>query len=144
MESSIFFMNELGTMERKTAQLQYFGYKLISGNDVQGSEGGGFYIGPHEKCTLVLSNNYSQGALEVKPINMTLEVSYYYNGKPYTTATPSLTDTYNDSETWQFDGNKWVFAEQNMIPVPEFPLAIPVMLIGLISTIVFYRMKFRK
>ncbi|HET7337292.1 MAG TPA: hypothetical protein VFJ23_05310 [Candidatus Nitrosotalea sp.] len=135
---------DLYNTQNKTVQLQYFGYKLISGDHVQGSEGGGFDIGPHEKCTLALSNNYSQGALEVKPVNMTLQVSYYSDGKPYTTATPSLTDTYNDFGTWQFDGNKWVFAEQNTMTVPEFPFAVPVMLIGIISTIVFYRMKFRK
>ena len=110
---------------------------------MQGSEGGGFDIGPNEKCTLALSSNYYQGALEVKPVNMTLQVSYYSDGKPYTTATPSLTDTYNDSGTWQFDGNKWVFAEQNTMTVPEFPFAVPVMLIGIISTMVFYRMRFR-
>src|SRR5574337_989894 len=135
---------DLYNTQNKTVQLQYFGLKLISGDNMQGSEGGGFDIGPHEECTLVLSNNYSQGTLEVKPVNMTLEVSYYYDGKPYTTATPSLADTYNDSGTWQFDGNKWVFAEQNTVAVPEFPFAVPVMLIGIISTIVFYRMRFRK
>ena len=30
------------------------------------------------------------------------------------------------------------------LTVPEFPIAVPVMLIGIISTIVFYRIKFRK
>ncbi|MDE1873455.1 MAG: exo-alpha-sialidase, partial [Thaumarchaeota archaeon] len=30
------------------------------------------------------------------------------------------------------------------ISVPEFPFAIPILLIGIISLIVFYRMKFRK
>ncbi|MHB8546776.1 MAG: hypothetical protein ACYDAJ_08425 [Nitrosotalea sp.] len=75
---------------------------------------------------------------------MTIEVSYYYDGKPYTTATPSLTDTYNDSGTWQFDGNKWVFAEQNTMTVPEFPFAVPVMLIGMMSVIIFYGIKTRK
>ncbi|WP_255496016.1 hypothetical protein, partial [Candidatus Nitrosotalea sp. FS] len=112
---------DLYNTQNKTVQLQYFGYKLISGNDMPESEGGGFDIGPHEKCTLALSNSYSHGALEFKSVNMTLEVSYYYDGKPYTTATPSLTDTYNDSGTWQFDGNKWIFAEQNTVAVPEFP-----------------------
>ena len=50
----------------------------------------------------------------------------------------------NKTGTWQFDGNKWVFTEQNTMTVPEFPFAVPVMLIGTISTIVFYRMIFRK
>lgn len=135
---------DLYNTQNKTVQLQNFGFKLISGNNTQQSEGGGFDLGPHEKCTLALSNSYSQGALEVKPVNMTIQVSYYYDGKPYTTATPLLTDTYNDSGTWQFDGNKWVFAEQNTMTVPEFPFAVPVMLIGLVSTIVFYRMQFGK
>jgi hypothetical protein len=134
---------DLYNTQNKTVQLQYFGFKLISGNNIQGSEGGGFGIGPHEKCTLALSNSYSQGALEFKPVNMTIEVSYYYDGKPYTTATPSLTDTYNDSGTWQFDGNKWAFAEQNTIPVPEFPYATIVLITSITSLIIFYRIKFR-
>ena len=133
---------DLYNTQNKTVQLQYFGFKLISGNNMPESKGGGFDLGPHEKCTLALSNSYSQGALEFKPVNMTIEVSYYYDGKPYTTATPLLTDTYNDSGTWQFDGNKWVFAEQNMVAIPEFPFAIPVLLTGIMSILVFYRMKF--
>lgn len=135
---------DLYNTQNKTVQLQYFGYKLISGDHVQGSEGGGFDIGPHEQCTLALSNSYSQGTLEFKPVNMTIQVSYYYDGKPYTTATPSLTDTYNDSGTWQYDGNTWTFAEQNTVTVPEFPLTVPVMLIGLVASIAFYSVKFRK
>lgn len=134
---------DLYNTQNKTVQLQYFGSKLISGENTQGSKGGGFSIGPHEKCTVVLSNSYSQGALEFKPVNMTIEVSYYYDGKPYTTATPSLTDTYSDSGTWQFDGNKWTFAEQNTISIPEFPFATFVLITGITSLIIFYRMKFR-
>jgi len=57
--------------------------------------------------------------------------------------TTSLTDTFSDSRTWQYDGNQWIFAEQNTVTVPEFPLAIPVMLIGIVSVIAFYRIKFR-
>ncbi|MGI0092766.1 MAG: hypothetical protein ACREA8_01540 [Nitrosotalea sp.] len=133
---------DLYNTQNKTVPLQYFGIKLISGNDIQQSKGGGFGIGPHEKCTLVLSNNYSQGALEFKPVNMTIQVSYYYDGKPYTTATPSLTDTYNDSETWQFDGNKWIFVEQNTMTVPEFPFAQIILVFGIISTVVIYRIRF--
>ena len=135
---------ELYNTQNKTVQLQYFGFKLISEKNMQQSEGGGFGIGPHEKCTLALSNSYYQGALEFKPVNMTIDVSYYYNGKPYTTATPSLTDTYNDSGTWQFDGNKWTFAEQNTIPVPEFPYAIPVLLVSIISLIFLYQIKLKQ
>ena len=135
---------DLYNTQNKTVHLQYFGLKLISGENTQGSEGGGFDIGPREKCTFALSNSYSQGALEIKPVNMTIEVSYYYDGKPYTTATPSLTDTYNDSETWQFDGNKWTFTKQNTIPVPEFPFAVQVLLMSIVSVILFYRMRFGK
>ncbi len=135
---------DLYNTQNKTVQLQYFGLKLISGKDMQQSEGGGFSIGPHEKCTFVFSTSYSQGTLEFKPVNMTIQVSYYYDGKPYTTTTPSLTDTYNDSGTWQFDGNKWIFAEQNTMTVPEFPYVIPIFLASFVSAIVFYRMKFGK
>ncbi|HJW19573.1 MAG TPA: hypothetical protein VJ571_03345 [Candidatus Nitrosotalea sp.] len=135
---------DLYNTQNKTIQLQYFGIKLISGNDVQGSKGDGPLLGPHEKCTLVLSSSYYQGALEFKPVNMTIQVSYYYDGKPYTTATPSLTDTYNDSGTWQFDGNKWIFAEQNTMTVPEFPFAQIILVFGIISTVVIYRIRFVK
>ncbi len=134
---------DLYNTQNKTVQLQYFGLK-ISEKGTQASEGGGPLLGPHEKCTFVFANSYFQGALEFKPVNMTIQVSYYYDGKPYTTATPSLTDTYNDSGTWQFDGNRWIFAEQNTISVPEFPFAIPIFLASFVSAIVFYRMKFRQ
>ena len=135
---------DLYNTQNKTVQLQYFGLKLISEKGTQGSEGGGPLLGPHEKCTLALSSSYYQGALEFKPVNMTIQVSYYYDGKPYTTATPSLTDTYNDSGTWQFDGNKWVFAEQNTVTVPEFPFALLILLVGITSSIIFYRIRIRK
>ena len=133
---------DLYNTQNKTVQLQYFGLKLISGTDNYQSEGGGFEIGPHEKCTSTLSNSYYQGALEFKPVNITIQVSYYYDGKPYTTATPSLTDTYNDSGTWQFDGNNWTFAEQNTASVPEFPYATIVLITSITSLVIFYRMKF--
>jgi len=45
---------------------------------------------------------------------------------------------------WQYDGNAWTFAEQNTVTVPEFPLTVPVMLIGLVASITFYSVKFRK
>jgi hypothetical protein len=134
---------DLYNTQNKTVQLQYFGFKLISEKGTQGSEGGGPLLGPHEKCTLALSNNYSLGAIEFKPVNMTIQVSYYYDGKPYTTATPSLTDTYNDPGTWQFDGTKWTFAEQNTIPVPEFPYATIVLITSITSLVVFYRLKLK-
>jgi|SRR6185437_2930575 len=58
--------------------------------------------------------------------------------------TPALSDTDSDSNTWQYDGNKWMFAEQNTVAIPEFPLAIPVLLVGVISVTAFYRTQFRK
>ncbi|GEM_PF-2170610 len=134
---------DLYNTQNKTVQLQYFGFKLISATGTQGSMGGSPLLGPHAKCTLALSNSYWQGTLAFKPVNMTIQVSYYYDGKPYTTSTPSLTDIYNDSGTWQFDGNKWTFAEQNTIPVPEFPYATIVLITSITSLIIFYRMKFR-
>jgi hypothetical protein len=134
---------DLYNTQNKTVQLQYFGFKLISEKGTQGSEGGGPLLGPHERCTLALSNSYNQGTLAFKPVNMTIQVSYYYDGKPYTTATPSLTDTYNDPGTWQFDGTKWTFVEQNTIPVPEFPYATIVLITSITSLVVFYRLKLK-
>ncbi|MDE2588557.1 MAG: hypothetical protein KGL95_02670, partial [Patescibacteria group bacterium] len=70
-------------------------------------------------------------------------VSYMYNGKNYAAFSPPLTDIENDSRTWQFDGGKWVFAEQNTMPVPEFPFAVPILLIGITSLVGFYKIRFR-
>ena len=108
------------------------------------SEGGkdwNFTIGPNQMCTL--SINPINSALEIPLRGSSLVISYVYDGKNYTDSTPFLTDTYNDSKTWQFDGNKWTFAEQNTVTIPEFPFAIPILLISITSLIVFYRIKFR-
>ncbi len=72
-----------------------------------------------------------------------LDTNYNTSSPTIWDKTPPLTDTYNDSRTWQFDGNKWLFTDKQ-IAIPEFPFAIPVLLLSIISLIVFYRMKFRK
>ena len=133
--------------QNKTVQLQYFDDEVTDGKSMLGNKGGPNFamsLGPHEKCTRAVSDYSFQGIPEFKPVNMTMKVSYYYDGKPYTTATPQFTDIYNDSRTWQFDGTQWIFAEQNTVPVPEFPLAIPILLASIASLLFFNRINSRK
>ncbi|MGH2611677.1 MAG: hypothetical protein ACRDFB_01350 [Rhabdochlamydiaceae bacterium] len=97
---------------------------------------------PHQVCT------YGFMAID-EPLmlnteNTTLAAVYQYNGTQYESQTPALADIYNDSRTWQYDGTKWTFAEQNTVSVPEFPFATPVLLIGIVSMIIFYKTKIRK
>lgn len=131
----------------KPIQLQYFDVRIPSTASSGVTEAGPYYsipvIEPYEKCTFTFSP--INEAVDLDPTNRTIIVSYDYDGKHYTTTTPKLTDIYNDIRTWQFDGNKWVFAEQNTVEVPEFgTLAIPVLLIGVVSVIAFYRIRFGK
>lgn len=131
--------------QNKTIQLQYFDVRVPSTISTGYSEFGPYYaipqIEPHEKCTFAITPFGEPIALD--QTNRTIIVSYDFEGKHYTTSTPKLTDVYNDSRTWQFDGNKWVFAEKNTVAVPEFPFTIPVFLVSITSLIVFYRIKFR-
>lgn len=131
--------------QNKTIQLQYFDVRVPSQVGSY-SEAGPYYtipsIGPHEKCTYGFFP--VDEPISLDPTNKTITISYDYEGKHYTSSTPSLTDLYNDSRTWQYDGNKWTFAEQNTVPVPEFSLTIPVLLISIVSVIAFYRLRFRK
>lgn len=100
-------------------------------------------LGPHQSCTYGFYAIDDPMSLNTK--STTLTAVYQYNGTQYSSQTLPLTDNYNDSKTWQYDGNKWVFAEQNTVKVPEFgALAIPVFLIGTMSVVIFYRIQFRK
>ena len=130
----------------KPVQLQYFDVKISSTAASGMSESGPYYsistIDPHEKCAFAFYP--VNQAMDFDPTNRTITLSYDYDEKHYAVSTPLLTDIYNDSRTWQFDGNNWVFANQNTITVPEFPLTIPVFLIGMISLITFYTIKTRK
>lgn len=96
---------------------------------------------PHEKCTFPWVP--IDEALSMDLNNMSMVISYKYDDKDYTVSTPALSDKYNDTRTWQFDGNKWILAEQGTASIPEFPLAIPVLLVGITSLIVFYKIKIR-
>ncbi|MHB8545681.1 MAG: hypothetical protein ACYDAJ_02820 [Nitrosotalea sp.] len=58
----------------------------------------------------------------------------------YWDKTPLLNDTFSDSRTWQYNGTGWVFTDKQ-VAIPEFPLAMPVLLISIASLIVFYRIK---
>lgn len=108
------------------------------------SEAGPFYtipnIGPHGKCTYGFYP--VDEPISLDPTNKTVLISYDYDGKHYTTSTPLLTDVYNDNRTWQFDENKWTFAEQNTVTIPEFPFALPVLLASITSLVIFCRIKF--
>lgn len=54
--------------------------------------------------------------------------------------TPPLTDTYDDSRTWQYNGTGWMFTDKHVV-VPEFPFAVPILLVGIVSILIFYRLK---
>ncbi|HZS73391.1 MAG TPA: hypothetical protein VFA69_02700 [Candidatus Nitrosotalea sp.] len=96
---------------------------------------------PHEGCTYGFEP--VDGPLLFDQANMSFAITYSYEGKNYTVTIPQLTDQYNDSRTWQYDGNVWTFAEKNTVLIPEFPFVTPVLLIGIVSTIAFYRIKSR-
>lgn len=98
-----------------------------------------FELAPHEKCTFPWVP--VDEALSMDLNDMSMAISYNYDGQHYNVTTPSFSDTLNDTRTWQYDGNKWTFAEQNVVPVPEFPLASIVLLTSISSVILFYRIK---
>lgn len=129
----------------KVIQLQYFDVKIPSTSSSGVTEAGPYYsitpIGPHEKCTF--SFFPIDMPMTLDPTNRTITISYDYDNAHYTISTPHLTDTLNDNKTWQFNGNKWTFAEQNTVTVPEFPFVIPVLVASITSLIVFYRIKLR-
>ncbi len=99
-------------------------------------------LGPYQSCDYTFS--VADEALPFNTVNESFSITYYYNGQPYSFVTPSLNDTFGDSRTWQFDGNGWVFAEQNTVSVPEFPFAIPILLISFASIIVIYRIRLKQ
>jgi hypothetical protein len=75
---------------------------------------------PHEKCTFPWLP--ADQALSIGLNNMSMAISYNYDGKHYNASTPSFSDVYNDTRTWQFDGNKWNFAQNetgvgNLLPI---------------------------
>ncbi len=131
--------------QNKTIQIQLFDVKTLQNAKPWGEESYvpvSITLEPYEKCT------YGFGPvnepLSIDKTNMSFAVSYSYDGKNYTATTPPMTDTYNDSSTWQFDGSKWTLAQQNVVKVPEFPFATPILLVGIVSMMAFYRMRFRK
>lgn len=64
---------------------------------------------PHEKCTFPWLP--IDEALTMGLSNMSMDISYNYDGKKYDVSTPSFSDVYNDTRTWQFEENKWIFAQ---------------------------------
>ena len=96
---------------------------------------------PHEKCTIGFTPINEPLAVPLN--NMIMDISYNYDNKDYNASTSSFSDTYNDIRTWQYDGNKWTFVEENSVKVPEFPFAVSVLVISVASLLVFYRMKFK-
>ena len=96
---------------------------------------------PHAKCTFAFTPVDEPLTMPVN--NMAVAISYNYDNKYYSVSTPSLSDSYNDMRTWQYDGNQWIFAEEKTTTIPEFPLTIPVLLIGITSAFVFYRFRIK-
>lgn len=148
---------EVYNQMNSTAYLTHFGVipilnEVLHIRDMPPQYAGIDYVGyinftmlPHQHCSYGFIAGPIGSALEFPLNDTSLAVVYDQDGVHHTVATPFLADTYNDTKTWQYDGNKWVFAEQNTVKIPEFDtLTIPVMLIGIASVIAFYRMKFRK
>lgn len=128
-----------------TVQIQLYDVSVHKAPEIYGPEGfpiTAVTLGPHQKCTYGF--NPIDEPLSLDQINMTVMVSYMYNGKNYTVFSPSLTDTDNNNRTWQYEGNKWTFAEQNTVSIPEFPFTSIVLLTSISSVIVFYRIKLRE
>src|SRR5579885_1267253 len=125
----------------KTVQLQYFTVRVPTPNGSY-SEAGPYYtishIGPHEKCTYGF--HPVDEPISLDPTNKTILISYDYDGKHYAAYTPLLSDVYNDTRTWQYDGSQWIFTD-SVVSIPEFPFAIPVLLVSITSLVVFYRIK---
>jgi hypothetical protein len=132
-------------IQDKAIQLQYFDVRILSNSSSGYTEDGPHYaipaIGPHEKCTFFFFP--VDEPISIDPTNKTILISYDYDGKHYAVSTPQMTDLYNDGQTWQFDGNKWMFVEQNTVTIPEFSFAIPVLLISITSLVIFYRLKLK-
>ena len=78
---------------------------------------------PHEKCTF--SWLPMDQALYMGLNNMSMAISYNYNGKYYNVSTPSLSDTYNDTRTWQIDNNEWIFAQNETGVGNQLPIDTP-------------------
>jgi hypothetical protein len=136
---------DLYNTQNKTLQIQLFQLIILQGEKPWGNEGlfpTTINLGPHEKCTIGLGP--SDEPLSLDQTNMGFAASYTFEGKNYTASTPPMTDLYNDTRTWQYDGNKWTFAEQNTVTIPEFPFTIPIFLVSIASLIIFYRVRFRK
>jgi streptogramin lyase len=65
-------------------------------------------IGPHQRCVFALFN--TDGPAIDDPRNVVISFAYRYNGTEYAITTPLLTDTYNDTRTWQLVDRNWIFA----------------------------------
>lgn len=92
-------------------------------------------LAPHQNCTL--SDIFGDSE------NSTIIIQYNYHGSHYLFKTPLLTDNYHDSRVWQYNGTGWMFTDMS-VTVPEFPFAIPVLLVGIASLVVFYRIQIGK
>jgi hypothetical protein len=128
--------------QNNTIQIQLFRVQTLQNMKPWGEEN---YVpvqitlNPYQKCT------YGFGpvdeSLTLDQTNMGFAASYTFDGKNYTASTIPLTDTQNDTKTWQYDGDKWNFAEQNTIPIPEFPFVQIILVASITSSIIFYRIR---
>lgn len=109
--------------QNKTVQIRLFYLIMHQGTGPWGQEGvfpTMINLGPYEKCTYAFGP--VDEPLSLDQTNMSMVAYYTYGTKNYTVSTPALTDIQNDSRTWQLDGSKWVFAEQNTVQAPKIPI----------------------
>lgn len=101
---------ELYNPTNKTAHIQGFNLEVTTSSEVGGSiesSIGEIDIGPQKNCIFALLGVHQ--AYIPDPRNIAISFSYNYSGIKYTTLTPSLTDTYNDTRIWQLDHDNWTF-----------------------------------
>ncbi|MDE1764759.1 MAG: SBBP repeat-containing protein [Thaumarchaeota archaeon] len=72
------------------------------------SDDPGIMLGPHQRCVYAITN--PDGPVIDDPRNVIISLAYRYNDTQYTISTPPLTDTYNDTRTWQLTYGNWIFA----------------------------------
>lgn len=136
---------DLYNTQNKTVQIRLFQLIILQGAKPWGNEGlfpTTVNLGPHEKCTIAIGP--SDEPLSLDQTNMGFAVFYTFEGKNYTASAPPLTDLFNDARTWQYDGNKWMFAKQNTVSIPEFQFATLILLVGITSLVVLYRIRYKR
>lgn len=109
---------------------------LVNDVDIKDGNGEGSYpqitLGPNEHCYIPIQDRFTTrigvggGLGNGAPIHDNATIIFSYSVQPfagktlYKYSTPSLSDDYGDTRTWQQVDGKWIFKEANI--VHEFPV----------------------